>query len=264
MQETIINFFNSLILQDYIIVGTSLAFWIMFLFVGSEKLHKSYLWLILWLFIFSFTNLTLFSLNDNEIWYDSIRQFFVNHREKISILTIFLIPILAILIPLNSSIFFRLSSKKWINYISSFLLWLIYLPFAVTIFLSIIHNRFLFSINQQLLDTLNNNFLVLKFIEFFTPWKAFSFLSNYDYVFNWVIILYIFYKMTIWWIVDYIVLKLIKWLKKLLNKVDTDWGGGHSWHDDNWHSSHWDSHWHDDHWHSDNHWHDDHWHGHWH
>jgi hypothetical protein len=55
----------------------------------------------------------LFSLNSQEVVeLSSFREFLVNHRNTIALLTIFLIPILAILIPLNTAIFFRLRERK--------------------------------------------------------------------------------------------------------------------------------------------------------
>lgn len=208
MQETLLNFVHSLILQDYIIVWLSLFFWIMFCFIWTEKLHKSILGIILWLFIFSATNLTLFSLNDNDIWLSSFRTFFVNNRNTIAVLTIFLIPIFATIIPLNSSIRFKISDKKWINYFISFVLGFFYIPFLFSIFLSIINNRFLFSIDTILLENINNNFLTKIFLDFFSNSKVFTFLRNYDYIISLVIILYMFYEMTIWWIIKFLIWKI--------------------------------------------------------
>jgi hypothetical protein len=55
----------------------------------------------------------LFSLNNPEVvGLSSFREFLVNHRNTLALLTIFLIPILAILIPLNTAIFFRLRERK--------------------------------------------------------------------------------------------------------------------------------------------------------
>ena len=262
MQQQILNFLHSLILQDYLIIWLSVSFWITFCFIWLEKLHKSYLWVILWLFMFSLANLMLFSLNQNDVWLSSFKEFFINNRNTIALWSIILIPIFAVIIPLNSWIYFRLSDKKGITYIASFFLWFFYVPFLFTIFLSILNNRFLFSIDTTLLTNINNNFIWKSFLTFFTPSKIFIFLKTYDYIFNWIIIFYVFYKMTIWWIIDYLVWKIFLLFKKFA-KSATTWykANSHAW----WHDDHHDSHWHDEHHddHHDSHWHDDS-HGHWH
>lgn len=212
MQEILLNFINSLVLQDYIIIWVSVFFSVFFVFLWLEKLFKSYLWIILWLFIFSATNLTLFGTNDNEIWFSSFRAFFVEHRIIIAYLTIFSIPLLAFLMTFNSWIFFRIWDKKGSNYFMSFIFGLLYFTFVLSILVSIINNRFLFSINDVLLDEIKWSFLV-SIIDFFDNSNLFSYIKKYDYLINFIIIFYIFYKMTIWWIVDFLLWAIFSWIK---------------------------------------------------
>lgn len=256
MLEQIINFFKNILIQDYIIFFISIWFFVMFIFTWIEKIYKAYLWIILWLFIFTMVNLTLKSLNDNDIWVNWFRDFFVNHREGFWFYSIFFIPVLAILIPLNRNIAFRVSKKKALNYIVTFLFWIFFFSFLVTIFLSIINNRFLFSMDNSITTQVRESYIIKSLFEYFSPSIIFSFLIKYDYIINLSIILFIFYKMTIGWVVDYIIAKLLKFLVNFFEEKSKWWGDDSHWHDEDHEEHwHWDSHWHDDH---DPHWHSSH------
>jgi hypothetical protein len=244
MLEQIINFFQNIDIQDYIISFISVWFFIVFIFVWIEKIYKAYLWIILWLFIFTMINLTLKSLNDNDIWVNIFRDFFINHREWLWFYSILFIPILAILIPLNHNITFRVSKNKMLNYFFIFLFWIFFFPFLLTIFLSIINNRFLFSIDNSIITQIRESYIIKSLYEYFQPSFIFNLLTKYDYVINLIIILFIFYKMTIGWVVDFIMVKLFKFLVNFFeNKTKSSWNK--TWHDEH----------HDEHWHSDSHWH---------
>lgn len=255
MQEQIINFFINISIQDYIIFFISVGFFVLFIFTWIEKIYKAYLWIILWLFIFTIVNLTLKSLNDNDIWVNGFRDFFVNHREWFWFYSILFIPILAILIPLNHSITFVVSKKKALNYFVTFLFWIFFFSFLLTIFLSIINNRFLFSMDNSIITQVRESYIIKSLYEYFQPSVIFNFLTKYDYAINLIIILFIFYKMTIGWIVDFIMTKLLGFLIIFFESKAKSWWDKHSWHSDEHdkhdkHDEHWDSHWNDNHWHN--------------
>lgn len=253
MQETILNFFKNIPLQDYIIIWISIWFFIMFIFTWIEKIYKAYLWIIIGLFVFTMINLTLNSLNDNDIWVNSLRDFFVNNKEWIWFWSILFIPILAILLPLNKNISFRVSKKKALNYIVTFLFWIFFFSFLFTIFLSIINNRFLFSMDNSIITQVRESFIIKSIYDYFSISNIFGFWVKYDYLINLIIILFIFYKMTIGWVVDYIISKLLKFLVNFFEEKSKVSQEEH--HDDD--------NWHDEHWHSEHHeHHDKHWHGH--
>lgn len=246
MQETIINFFKNVPIQDYIIIWVSLWFFVMFIFTGIEKIYKAYLWIILWLFIFTTINLTLNSLNDNDIWVNGLRDFFVNNREWIWFWSILFIPILAILIPLNKNISFRVSKKKALNYLVTFLFWVFFFSFLFTIFLSIINNRFLFSMDNSIITQVRESFVIKSIYDYFSVSNIFGFWVKYDYLINLIIILFIFYKMTIGWVVDYIMSKLLKFLVNFFEEKPKASEEEDS-KEEHWHIEHHDNHWHGHH-----------------
>lgn len=240
MQEQIINFFTNISAQDYIIFIISVWFFVMFIFAGIEKIYKAYLWIIIWLFIFTMVNLTINSLNDNDIWVNWLRDFIINHREWFGFYSILFIPILAILLPLNKNISFRVSKKKAINYFVTFLFWIFFFSFLFTIFLSIINNRFLFSMDNSIITKVRESYLINLIYEYFSPSYIFNFLINYDYLINLFIIVFIFYKMTIGWVVDYLMAKLLRFLVNFFEEKSKWWPkeSHHEKHDD----EHWDEH----------------------
>ncbi len=228
MQQQIIIFFTSICEQDYIIFWISVWFFVWFIFAWIEKIYKAYLWIILGLFIFTMVNLTLKSLNDNDIWVNWLRDFFVNHREGIWFYTILFIPFLAILIPINKNIAFRVSKNKVLNYIVIFLFWIFFFSFLLTIFLSIINNRFLFSMDNSIITQVRESSVIKWTYEYFSVSSIFNFLIKYDYVINLIVILFIFYKMTIGWIVDYLMSKLLKLLINFFDEKQSSWHNEHS------------------------------------
>lgn len=123
--------------------------------------------------------------------------------------------------------------------------------------------------DNTIVTQVRESYLIKLMYEYFAPSVIFWFLTKYDYIINLVVILFIFYKMTIGGVVDYLMSKLLKVLINFFEEKSWWWDDhdahddGHGWwHDDHWHG--WwghDSHsWHDDHGHGW--WHDDHWHGH--
>lgn len=217
MQEQIIQFFQNISAADYFIMGISLGFFIVFIFSGIDKIYKAYLGLILGLFLFSIINLTIGAFNplDGE---ESMRSYFYNHREWIWFYSIFLIPILGILIPFNKNITFRVSSNKILNYLTIFAFWLFLFSFILSIFLSILNNRFLFLLDNSLINELQNSALITSLYAYFQESKIFLFLFRYDSMINLCIIVFIFYKMTIGGIVDFFMAKLFWLLEKMFEK----------------------------------------------
>lgn len=222
MQEQIIKFLENISTQDYIIIWISIWFFIMFIFAWIEKIYKAYLWIILWLFIFSIINLTINSLNDNDIWINFLRDIVVSNREAIGFWSILFIPILTILIPLNRNISFRVSKKKVLNYIVLFLFWIFIFSFLLTIFLSIINNRFLFSMDNDIIMQVRESSVIKFLYDYFSTSIIFNFLASYDYIINLIIIIFIFYKMTIWGVVDFILSKLLKVLVVFFEEKSTE------------------------------------------
>lgn len=137
-----------------------------------------------------------------------------------------------------------------------FLFGIFFFSFLLTIFLSIINNKFLFVMDNSIITQVRESYIIKSMYEYFAPWVIFWFLSNYDYIINLLIILFIFYKMTIGGVVDYLMAKLLKFL---IHFFEEKAGGTSSGDDDHWH----DNHWHDDHGDGghDAHWHDAHGHG---
>lgn len=153
MQEQIVNFFHSLQFVDYLFVWISIFFVVLFFFLWVEKLYKSYLGLIIWLFVFSFINLMLYSINQNDLsWWNAFKDFLVNNRDFFAYYSVFLIIIFAFLIPLNWSLTFRISHTNWVQGISVFLLWVFLFSFFLSIFLSIFNNRFLFALDPLIVE----------------------------------------------------------------------------------------------------------------
>lgn len=214
MQE-ITTFFEIFVMQDYVLFFVSFFIAIWFIFFWLEQVYKSYLWIILWLCVFSMINLTLSSMQDPS-QASSIKTFFYNHRDFFSLYSILFIPFFAFTIPFNESITFRIGKKKWVKYMASFFFGFLFISFFLSIFLSIIHNRFFFSIDPYLIERISTSFIVNGIVSFFQPSIFFQFLMEKDYIISFVMTLYIFYKMTIWWIVDWMLLKIVVIIKNIL------------------------------------------------
>ena len=257
--ENITLIINSFILQDYIIIGISFFFWIFFLFLWIEKVYKSYLWIIIWLFVFSFINLALGSLNNQETSINWLIEFFVNNKDWLWIYSLFFIFIFAIFLPLNQNLFFRNSENKILNYFLSFIFWLVYLSFIISIILSIINNKFLFKIDENLIIKLKDKDFIKDFVSYFWTSVIYKLLSTYDSAINFFITIYIFYKMTIWWVIDYIFYRIFALLKAFFELQISKWSEKKEEHSDKSHSKpeKKEEHSHDDHWHEDDHWHKD-------
>lgn len=230
MQEQIIQFFKDIPIPDYVIILVSLWFFVMFIFTGIEKIYKAYLWVILWLFIFTTVNLTLNSLNSSDVWVNGLRDFFFNHKEGIWFWSVFFIPLLGILLPLNKNIWFRISKNKWLNYLVIFLFGIFFFTFIVSIFLSIINNKFLFTMDNEIITEVSESSFIKFLYWYFSPSHIFNFLLKYDYVINLCVIIFIFYKMTIGWIVDFLFAKLFQALGKMFEKKAKEEGGWHEAH----------------------------------
>lgn len=74
-------------------------------------------------------------------------------------------------------------------------------------------------------------------ITYFSNWVFFPFLNKYDFIINLFVILYIFYKMTIWWIIDFLLSKLFDFLKNFFESRAWWWDKWGDWweDDDKWH-----------------------------
>lgn len=189
---------------------------LLFVFLGLEQLYKSYLWIILGVCLFSIINLTLWSLQDTGEEMMAIKRFFYNHREFFAYISLFFIPFFALALPLNQSVEFRIGKRLFVKIFASFFFGVVYVSFLLSIFLSIVQNRFFFSIDEVLIAKIQSWFLFETINTYLSPSVIYQWLLQYDYIISFVMILYIFYKMTIWGIVDALLLFLLNLLKKVL------------------------------------------------
>lgn len=218
MVDIVIDFLKNIPIPDYVLITISVVFFLVFIFSWIEKIYKAYLWIILWLVVWTFINLSITSLNSNDIWFKTLKNFVFNHKDFLWFYSIFFIPLFAILIPLNEDIEFRVSKNKVLNYLTIISFWLFYFSFLISIFLSIINNKFLFQIDNWIIWEIKESYVLKSIYNYFSPSFIFSFLLKYDYLVNLIIILFIFYKMTIGWVVDYIFNKLFKRLSKIFEE----------------------------------------------
>ncbi len=219
MLEVVIDFLKNIPIPDYVLITISVIFFLIFIFSWIEKIYKAYLWIILGLVVWTLINLSITSINSNDIWFKTLKDFVINHKDFLWFYSIFFIPLFAILIPLNENIEFRVSKNKVLNYLTIILFWLFYFSFLISIFLSIINNRFLFQIDNWIISKIWDSYLLKNIYDYFSPSFLFWFLLKYDYLINLIIILFIFYKMTIGGVVDYIFNKLFKILSKMFEEV---------------------------------------------
>jgi len=218
----IIEYIKILDFSDQVFLWLSLFFWILFLILWFEKLQKAYLWIILGLFLFSLINFSLFSINTDDIWVNSFKQHLYNNKDFYWVYSIYLIPILALFLVFNDFIELKWNSIKLLNYVFSFILWFLFIWFFITINLSIINNRFLFGFDLELIESLKQLFYIEFLFNFFKDSVIYPFLLKYDYILNIIIILFIFYKITIWWIISYMLLSIWRFIKSKFKKKNEE------------------------------------------
>lgn len=208
--------FYELTIPDYILIWVSIFFVILFFFTGIENIYKAYLGAILWLSMFSIINIIAGWFG---WWSDTgLQNFIFENRESLWFYSIFLIPLLAIIIPFNENVWFRVSQKKGLNILVTFLFGIFFFSFLLTIFISISQNRFLFTLNEIILEDINQSIFMTSLFTFFDESKIFAFLIQYNNIINLIIIIFIFYKMTIWGIIDYIFAKIFQALGRIFEK----------------------------------------------
>jgi len=218
----IIEYIKILDFSDQVFLWLSLFFWILFLILWFEKLQKAYLWIILGLFLFSLINFSLFSINTDDIWVNSFKQHLYNNKDFYWVYSIYLIPILALFLVFNDFIELKWNSIKLLNYVFSFILWFLFIWFFITINLSIINNRFLFGFDLELIESLKQLFYIEFLFNFFKDSVIYPFLLKYDYILNIIIILFIFYKITIWWIISYMLSSIWRFIKSKFKKKNEE------------------------------------------
>lgn len=217
--QDIFSYFFELPNQDYVILAISLIFGLYFLYLWIEKVYRIYLWLVIWLATFFIINLIIDNLNSvNHNYY--LYNFFKNNKDVIWIRSIILIPFFTLILPFNSLINFRINKNKFINYLISFLFWFLFLIFYLSIFASISWNKFLFTLNESLLKDFNNLNMTKSIYSLLEVSFIFSFIKNNDTLINLIIILFLFYKMTIGWIVDFLLNILIRIIKSIIKNID--------------------------------------------
>lgn len=218
MDQTIIEFLKNIPTGDYIILVISIIFLVFYIIVGLDKIYKTYLGIILGLFLFTLINLWLGAL-DSWIFDEwSFKEYLVNNKESVWFYSIFFIPLLTLMIPLNKWMSFSISKHKILNIILIFLFWFGLFSFLLSIYLSIIANNFLFPIDSFTLDRITSSFIDEKIFWLFRDSYVFDFIHTYNHIINLVIISFIFYKLTIWGIVEFLWEKIFWILWALFKK----------------------------------------------
>jgi len=216
--QSLFSYFDKLSNQDYVILGICLILSLYFIYLWIEKVYRIYLWLVIWLATFFIINLIIDNLNSiNHKYY--FYNFFKDNKNSIWIWSILLIPFFTLALPFNSLINFRINKNQLINYFISFSFWFLFLIFYLSIFVSISWNKFLFTLNEPLLKDFNNLNMTKSIYSLMEPSLVFSFIKNNDTLINLVIILFLFYKMTIWWIVDFLINILIRITKNIIEGI---------------------------------------------
>lgn len=104
---------------DFSILSTGIIFWILFLFLGTDKLYKFYMWLIIGFLLYLVFNLKISLL---EYWnpddFSSFENFLISNKD-------FVLWSLTWLIPLLWFLFWVFSNPLSNNKIFSFILWLL-------------------------------------------------------------------------------------------------------------------------------------------
>ena len=158
---------------DQIIILLAIAFALIFLLLSISRIFTVYLWLVLWFFIYLSINTELKYLSLLGVdKLTSIQKFLLD--EKIAILTIsvFLIPILAIILSLFTCV---CKKSKYLSLLFWFALPFVSLSFVVYIN----ENSF---VKLDFLNDLSNFFLDSKFYDFF------YFHPNYLFFILWFLI----------------------------------------------------------------------------
>jgi len=158
---------------DQIIILLAIAFALIFLLLSISRIFTVYLWLVLWFFIYLSINTELKYLSLLGVdKLTSIQKFLLD--EKIAILTIsvFLIPILAIILSLFTCV---CKKSKYLSLLFWFALPFVFLSFVVYIN----ENSF---VKLDFLNDLSNFFLDSKFYDFF------YFHPNYLFFILWFLI----------------------------------------------------------------------------
>lgn len=117
---------------DYFILVISLLSWLLFIFLGLEKLHKFYFWVIIWFLFFIVVNIYIRALQSPECFKMIVPDtsfLLVNKTFILSFLTLF-IPIFWVAITISDFISFKVYDNK----LGSFAFWIVVPFFLLSIF----------------------------------------------------------------------------------------------------------------------------------
>jgi hypothetical protein len=158
---------------DQIIILLAIAFALIFLLLSISRIFTVYLWIVLWFFIYLSINTQLKYLSlldlDNLT---NIQKFFLDEKTAILTISVFLIPILAIILSLFTCV---CKKSKYLSLLFGFALPFVFLSFVVYIN----ENSF---VKLDFLNDLSNFFLDSKFYDFF------YFHPNYIFYILWFLI----------------------------------------------------------------------------
>jgi len=131
----------------------------------------------------------------------------------------FFIPILSILLPLNTSISFRLSENAKFRYGISILFGLLYIPFFLASLMMITGNHFLFPLEKALLESINTDKFVVMFFHSLNTSHIYAYIFKFTFWLHTGMTLYIFYKMTVGGMVDFVLRLILDVIIKVLRKI---------------------------------------------
>lgn len=198
--------------SDYLIIVLSIFFWLTFLLLWLEKLHKFYFWLIMWFFFFVITNLHIKLLTTESstdttknIWSSilSNSSFFLTNKSFIlSALVIFIFVLWFMLL---SSNFISFNVKN--NKLTSMLFWAL-IPFFLISMLVYIWTNSVVTISfiSDFFSFLNDSFFV-------------SYLQEMPYLCLYFIYFLIFFRLFFRILVSFLIY-MLKEIKKEWKKSD--------------------------------------------
>ncbi len=158
---------------DQIIVLLAIAFALIFLLLSISRIFTVYLGLVLWFFIYLSINNQLKYLSLlNSTNLTNFQNFFLDEKITILTISIFLIPILSIILSLFTCV---CKKSKYLSLLFGFALPFVFLSF----FVYIEENSF---VKLEFLKNLSNFFLDSKFYDFF------YFHPNYLFYILWFLI----------------------------------------------------------------------------
>ncbi len=196
--QKFIDFFLWFQIFDYVFLVISLLLWIFCVFLGFEKIIKSYIWVTFWLFLFSFISLSYMSIDKSMPDITWITKMLIENTSWFLTVFLILIPVFWIVFPFNSNFGFKAYKSQWLNAILSFIFWFLLPVFILSIMYSIINNRFMFKLNTDILSIIWEISMIKLIIWWFDTSAILLLLKDNEHILNLIIIIFIFQKITLW------------------------------------------------------------------